>query len=197
VNPKWDWVILSAFTCVFASSGTWGSLWLWISCFSWWLLPPRCLGEAEELWQEFVIVLGHLPTIVRGSCPFPDREPKATLVDCACHWATLLAGRFLRCPSVWTRFVQHLLAAEPATKCWSTQRELACQQAREPREKNRVSPLWLIIWIYHCDWSSSYCDWFIPRCGGIKITFLLFTFPQTCCNKLFSIISFESLSYLC
>jgi hypothetical protein len=26
-------------------------------------------------------------------------------------------------------------------KCWSTERGLACRQTREPREKNRVSPL--------------------------------------------------------
>jgi hypothetical protein len=27
------------------------------------------------------------------------------------------------------------------TRCWSTQRGLACRQTREPREKNHVSPL--------------------------------------------------------
>jgi hypothetical protein len=112
-NSKWDWVISSIFAWVIASSGTWGSLWLLTSCFSWWLLPPRWLGAAEELWQELVIVLGHLPVIVRGSCAFLGGAPNATLVDCSCHWATSLVGRFLRCPSVWTRFVQHLLATEP------------------------------------------------------------------------------------
>jgi hypothetical protein len=60
-----------------------------------------------------------------------------------------------------------------------------------------VSPLCLVLWISPGDWSSSYCDWFILRRGGIKITFLSFIFLQTSCNKLFSIISFESLSYLC
>jgi hypothetical protein len=44
------------------------------------------------------------------------------------------------------------------TKCWSTQRGLACWQAREPQEKNRVSPLCLIHWISPGDWSSTYCD---------------------------------------
>jgi hypothetical protein len=43
------------------------------------------LEAAEELWQDLVIVFGHLPVIVRGSCAFPGGEPKATLVDCACH----------------------------------------------------------------------------------------------------------------
>jgi hypothetical protein len=97
-NPKWDWVIPSAFAWVAASSGTWGSLWLWIFCFSWWLPPPRWLGVAEELWQELVIVLGHLSVIMRGSYAFLGGAPKATLIHCACYWATSLVGRFLRCP---------------------------------------------------------------------------------------------------
>jgi hypothetical protein len=78
-------VIPSAFAYEFASSGTWRSFELWDSCYSWWLLPPRRFGAVEELWQELVIVLGHLPVIVRGSCAFPGGAPKATLVDCACH----------------------------------------------------------------------------------------------------------------
>jgi hypothetical protein len=78
-------VIPSAFACVIASSGTWGSFELRVFCFSWWLPPPRWLGAAEELWQELVIVLGHLPVIVRGSCAFPGGASKATLVDCTCH----------------------------------------------------------------------------------------------------------------
>jgi hypothetical protein len=36
-----------------------------------------------------------------------------------------------------------------------------------------------------------------PLRGGIKITYLSFTFRQTSCNKLFSVISFENLYYLC
>jgi hypothetical protein len=105
-------VIPSIFAWVIASSGTWRSLWLRSSYYSWRLPPPRRLGVAEELWQELVIVLDHLPVIIRGSCAFPDGAPKATLMDCACHWATSLVGRFLQCPSG-TRFVQHLLTAKP------------------------------------------------------------------------------------
>jgi hypothetical protein len=40
--------------------------------------------EAAE-WQELVIVLGHLPVFVRGSCTFPGEASKATLVDYVCH----------------------------------------------------------------------------------------------------------------
>jgi hypothetical protein len=78
-------VIPSAFACEFASSDTWESFELWDYCYSWWLPPPRWLEAAEELWQELVIILGHLPEIVRGSCAFPGGAPKATLVDCTCH----------------------------------------------------------------------------------------------------------------
>jgi hypothetical protein len=78
-------MILNAFACEFVSSGTWGSCELRDSCYSWWFPPPRQLGAVEELWQELVIVLGHLPVIVKGSCAFPGGVPKVTLVDCACH----------------------------------------------------------------------------------------------------------------
>jgi hypothetical protein len=53
-------VIPSAFAWVIASSGTWRSLWLRISCFSWWLSPPRWLGATKELWHVLVIVRGWL-----------------------------------------------------------------------------------------------------------------------------------------
>jgi hypothetical protein len=78
-------VIPTVFAYEFASSGTWGSFEPRSSCYSWWLPPSRRLGVAEELWQELVIVLGHLSVIVRGSCAFPGGAPKATLVDCVCH----------------------------------------------------------------------------------------------------------------
>jgi hypothetical protein len=78
-------VIPSVFACEFAYSGTWGSFELRNSCYSWWLPPPRQLGATDELWQELVIIFGHLPVIVRGFCAFPGRALKATLVDCACH----------------------------------------------------------------------------------------------------------------
>jgi hypothetical protein len=43
------------------------------------------LEAVEELWQELVIVLGHLPVIVTGSYAFLGGTPKAILVYCACH----------------------------------------------------------------------------------------------------------------
>ena len=40
-----------------------------VSCYSWWLLPPRWLEAVEEDWHEMVIVRDHLPVIVRGFVP--------------------------------------------------------------------------------------------------------------------------------
>jgi hypothetical protein len=60
------------------------------------------------------------------------------------------------------------------TKCWLTQRGLACRQAREPREKNLMSILCLIGFLLAI--GHLHCDWFIPLCGGINIPLtLLFT----------------------
>ena len=96
------------------------------------------------------------PGDCRGYCVFPSEEQKATLVDCTCHWATSLVARFLRCPS------EDQVCATPLSrqtiKCWSTQWELACRQAREPKEKNLcIHLLWLIrflpvIGLHYIDW---------------------------------------------
>ena len=82
------------------------------------------------------------PVIVRGVVPSPAECRKVTLVNCSCHWVTSLVGRFLRCPIVWTRFVKHLLAAEPPS-VGRHNGDVACWQAREPREKNWLS---LALW---------------------------------------------------
>jgi hypothetical protein len=111
-------VISSVFAYVIASSGTWRLLWLWSSCYSWWLPSPRWLGTVEEHRHVLVIARGHLLVIVRSLVPSPAECQKVTLVDWSCHWLTSLVGRFLQCPIVRTRFVQHLLAAEPPSVGW-------------------------------------------------------------------------------
>ena len=89
-------VIPSAFAWVIASSGTWGSLWMRISCYSWWLPLPRRLGVAEEHWHELVIVHGHLPVICEGSCTFPGGESKGNSSGLLVSLSYLTLGRFLR-----------------------------------------------------------------------------------------------------
>jgi hypothetical protein len=157
-KSKWVWVISSAFACEFASSWHLGEHWLRDSCYSWWLL-----------------ILVHLPVICEGCCVFPSGAPKATLVNCLCHWVTsLVVGS---CGALGELGFDCQLAAKPRSGSRHNG-DVACWQAREPWEKNYVSPLWLISWISPVDWSSYYCDWFIPRRGGIKITYLSFTFRK-------------------
>jgi hypothetical protein len=166
-----------------ASSGTWGSLWLRSSCYSWWLPPPRQLGAAKELRHVLVIVRGRLRWLW-----VPVKSCKVALVNCSCHWVTSLVGRFLQRPLWWARCV--IPISHQTTKCWSTQRGLACQQACEPREKIGcllpfgilpVIELVLILWLVH---SST------RRYNYLAHSI---TFPQISCSKLFSVISFESL----
>jgi hypothetical protein len=97
-------------------------------------------------WWLFVAGSGDL---VRGIAPSPAKHRKVALVNCSCH----------ELPHLWVDScgVQRMdvVRATPlnrrTTNCWSTQRGLACRQACESREKNRVSPLWLIYWIFPGD----------------------------------------------
>ena len=129
------------------------------------------------------------PMIVRGFVPSPVERRKVTLVDCSCHWVTSLVGRFLRCPIVWMRFVQHLLAAEPPS-VGQHNRDVACWQACEPQEKIgcllpfgilSVIDLVFILWLVH---SSTW--WYNHPTHS-------FIFVQTSCSKLFSVVRIESL----
>jgi hypothetical protein len=162
-------MIPSAFAWEIASSGTWGS------CYSWWLPPPRWLGAAQRLWQELVIVLGHLRWSCEGCCAFPDGAPKATLVDYLCHWATSLAVG--SCGALGDLGCG-LPFSHRTTRSRSTQRGLAYRQTREPREKILVFILRL-NWLSLGDWSSIgyLLIGSLPRHGGIKIIYLSFTFP--------------------
>jgi hypothetical protein len=110
---EWDWRASSALHWVASSCGT--SWVIWAGCE---LVTPGVCWHPDSL-----VIGGSLSKVgdclrarsvaFEGSCAFPGGASKATLVNCSCHWATSLVDRFLRCPIVWTRFVQHLLAAEP------------------------------------------------------------------------------------
>ena len=129
------------------------------------------------------------PMIVRGLVPSPAERRKVTLVDCSCHWVTSLVGWFLWCPIVWTRFMQHLLAAKPKS-VGRHNGDIACWQAREPQEKIGclllfgilpVIELLFILWLVH-----SSMRWYN------HLTYS-FSYPQTSCSKLFSVARIESL----
>ena len=144
---------------VIASIGTWYSCFaVGFTCFSWWFPPPRWLGAARIIEQRLVIVSGSDRGDWEGSCAFPSRAPKGNSSGLLVSLSYLTCGRFLRCPIVWTRFMQHLLAAEPPS-VGRHNGDIACWQACEPREKiDCLSSLsfsrWLAIY--------SSCDWFIP-----------------------------------
>ena len=92
------------------SSGTWHSCFAaGVTCYSWWLPPPRQLGAVRIVEWRLVIVSGSDSGDCEGSCVFPGGASKGN----SSGLLVSLVGRFLRCPIVWTRFVQHLLAAEP------------------------------------------------------------------------------------
>ena len=127
--------------------------------------------------------------IVRGFVPSPAERRKVTLVDCSCHWVTSLVGRFLQCPIVWTRFVRHLLAVE-SPSVGRHNGDVACWQAREPREKiGCLLPFGIlsvidevfILWLVH----------YSTRRYNHPTH--LFIFLQISCSKLFSVIRIESL----
>jgi hypothetical protein len=121
MNPKWDWVIPSAFACEFASSGTWGSFELRDSCYSWWLPPPRWLGSSGGVVARV------------GDCSWPPLgDLWGVLVPSpAEHQRQLLwIARVIELPHLWVgSYGVHGLdkvCATPlsrwTTKCWSIQR---------------------------------------------------------------------------
>jgi hypothetical protein len=113
------------------------------------------------------------PDDLWGVLCLPRRSAKGNSSKLLVSLSYLTCSRFLKCS--WGAWLCLPISCR-TTRCRSTQRGLACLQAREPREKNCVSPLLLIYWISFDDWYSSYYDWFIPRHGGIKITSPPFTF---------------------
>ena len=82
------------------------------------------------------------PDNCEGFHAYPDEEPKATLVDCVCHWATSLVGRFLRCHS--ENEVHDIPLSRWTTKCWSTQRGRSVSASTwTSGEKSYLNCVWL------------------------------------------------------
>ena len=141
----------------------------------------RCSGGGSARvgdcsWPPSMIMRGVVPSLVECR--------KVTLVNCSCHWVTSLVV------SNRVDEVCETPLSRRTTKCWSTQRGLACWQAREPQEKNRLSlvicillviGLIFILWLVH------------PSTRRYNHPTHSLTFLQTSCSKLFSVIRFESL----
>ena len=74
----------------------------------------------------------------KGSCTFPGGVPKGNSSKLLVSLSYLTCGSVLAV-SYRVDEVCETPLSRRTTKCWSTQRGLACWQAREPREKNRLS----------------------------------------------------------
>ena len=118
--------------------------------------------------------------IVRGSWPFPDGEPKGTLVNCSwLVWSPSCVG----CVAPYWGFgVWCQLAREPPSE-WITTMRTSLPASKWTWVKNYYVNIW-----FRCDWYSLVftlvIDWFIPRLDGITILLSLFTLPQISCQAL-------------
>ena len=134
---------------------------------SWWLF----VAISRWLWEV---------------CAYLGGVPKATLVDCSCHWATSLVGRFLWCPS--EDEVRATTLSHRTTKCWSTQRGRSVPANTWTSGEKLVSQLCLISILPVLDclyW------WLVhPLHDGINISSYLYI-PQT------SVISLVDYFALC
>jgi hypothetical protein len=136
----------------------------------------------------------HLPVICEGCCAFPGGALKATLVNCSCYWVTsLVVGS---CGAL-GELGFGLPISRRTTKLWSTQRGRSVPASTWTSGEK----LWVTFVIDFLDFSR----WFLfillwlvhSSTRRYKDHIPLFYIPQTSCNKLFSVISFESLYYLC
>jgi hypothetical protein len=84
---------------------------------------------------------------------------KVTLVDSSYHWATLVVARFFQCLSEDKVYATPLSCR--TTKCWSTQRGLACWSTSTWTSGEKSSVFIVIVsWISPSDWFLYYCVWF-------------------------------------
>ena len=152
---------------VFASRGTWCSCFaVWFACYSWWLPPPRQLGQWGSLSGGWWLSPALIVVIVRGSWPFSGGEPKGTLVD----WSWLVwSSSCVGCATPDCGFVVWCqLAHEPLSE-WIATTRTSLSASKWTSVKNHCVHHWL-----RGDWSSLLStlviDWFIHLHGGI--TFL-------------------------
>ena len=127
-----------------------------------------------------------------GSCTFPGGVPKGNSSK------LLMSLSYLTCGSVLTVSyrvdeVCETPLSRRTTKCWSTQRGLACWQAHEPREKIgclltfgilSAIDFIFILWLVH------------PSTRRYNHPTHSFIFLQTSGDKLFSVIRIESLFFI-
>ena len=165
---------------VITSRGTW---WLCFvvdfACFSWWLPPPRWLGEARIVERRKVLVFGFNRGDCQGFLTFSQRRAKryssGLLVACGSSSCVGFAAPDYGL-GVWC-----LVAHEPPSE-WITIRT-SLPSSKWTSVKNHC----VIIWFWG-DCSSLIfilvIDWFTAWLSSITILLTLFTIPQTSCQAL-------------
>ena len=145
-------------------TGHWG-----FSVRSLWAAVSSCLLTIEI--ERSTFEKRRHVVIVRGSWPFPGREPKGTLVNCSwLVWSSPCVG----CVTPYWGFgVWWQLAREPPSE-W-----IATTRTSLPASKwTSVKIIVFILWFWG-DWSSLLfilvIDWFIHLHGGIIFLITFFT----------------------
>jgi hypothetical protein len=145
------WVISSAFAWVIASSGTWWSFGLRNSCYSWWLPPPRWLEGSGGVVARVGDCSWPPSHDCEGFLCLPRRSAKGNSNILHVSLSYLTYGSVLTVSTGWTRFVLHLLAAEPP----SVGRHNGTSVPASTWTSGEKSCVHLVYdWISPGDWSS-------------------------------------------
>jgi hypothetical protein len=155
---------------------------------------PRRLGGSRGVVARVVLVFCHLLVICEGCCAFPGGALKATIVNCSCHWViSLMIGSYGAPEELGFGFpISHR-----TTKWWSTQRGRSVL-ASTWTSGEKLCVIFVINFLDFSRWLVFILLWLVHfSTRWYKDHIPLFYIPQTNCNKLFSVISFESLYYLC
>jgi hypothetical protein len=133
------------------------------------------------------------PTICERLCTFPGEDHKVALIYCECHWVTsLVVGS---CDVLWELGCGFPISRR-TTKWWSTQRERNVPASTQTSEEN-LFVIFVIVFLDFSWWLVFILLWLVhSSTRWYKDQIPLLYISQTSCNKLFSVISFESLYYL-
>jgi hypothetical protein len=129
-----------------------------------------------------------------GVLCLPGGAPKATLVNCSCHWVTSLA---VDSYSALGELGFGLPISHRTMKWWSTQWGHSVL-ASTWTSVEKLCVTFVINYLDFSRWLVFILLWLVYfSTRWYKDHKPLFYIPQTSCNKLFSVISFENLFYLC
>ena len=115
--------------------------------------------------------------IMRGSWPFPSREPKGTLLNCSwLVWSSSCVG----CAAPYRGFGVWCQLAREHSSEWIVTTRTSLPASKWTSVKKSLCHHLILRWLVFI----LVIDWFIPRLGGITILLYLFILPQTSCQAL-------------